>query len=374
MSTELQQQTTINYIQNSVKLSVLMQKVTNHKEVDNFRINTIKKCIFQLSNNPKISVIVDCPDRDRAIWTADLFVSGPAAAKFVKNGMRFWKNSLGAISSKQYASGKLPACLDLNLQYRLLSPFSDDYTMWWIITGYDYLKRSGDKDFEHSFIKTLKNACEYLERHLVAGPVYKSSFLNYDWNWTIIRPRVSVLTNVLFFKVLKIAQEYGMLCHVNFDQFKTSLISKFWNEKQKILMDEENVTHLDANSLAIFFEITDKTKSLDILKTLKKMETDRGVLSYMGSPKSLTKWHRNLICPFAVFLYVLALKKCRFHFKASLVAKRTLSTGTKISKNHNLLTLPEFWKNDLSKISNPAKRPGEMALSYCHGWSTFGDI
>ena len=118
-----------------------------------------------------MKIIVDGEYRDGALWAGDYYADGPAAYRYLDGGARIWRNSLLAIASRQYASGKLPSCVSTKLKYRTLSPFIESYNFWWILTADEYIKKTNDQDFREVFIKVLEDVVKYF------GPKVDKDFL-----------------------------------------------------------------------------------------------------------------------------------------------------------------------------------------------------
>ena len=349
---------------------------------------TIAKCIFpaKLINSknisgidfsPKSNFIVDGEYRDRAIWAADLFISGPSAFEYLENGSVFWKNSLLAISAKQYSNGKLPACVSLDLKYRPLSPFFDTYGMWWVLSAYDYLNRTKDLHFKSVFLQVFKKAFNYYLARLDKDNFFVSKFPDFHWNWTVLRPRKSVIVNALFYRVQEIANEFNLNPRVDLSKFKEKFNEYFWNDNANAYIDnpKSKTIFLDGNAISIIFGLADRDHTKMIFETLRNMESEFGSISYIGKPTTISSWHKDLICPFSTYLYVRSLLKEGFRKKAKENYINTLVTGLNIARNYNENTIPEFWKNNGKLGAEPAlDQRSKLSISLCHGWSTFGDL
>lgn len=357
--------------------------------VDKIRKTTITRCIAGLDGGigkkygmyqlyPGSQVIIDGQIRDRAIWVMDLYSSGPAALKYLKDGARIWKNSLVAIASKQYVSGKIPSCVSLSVNYRFLSPFSDDYSLWWIIIADEYIERTGDLDFRNYFIGVVKKALVYHLARVNKHGIYTSSYINYDWNWTILRPKIAAYTNAIFYRVLQIVSKYSLVhSPTDFNAFKIKYSKLFWNPKLDAFVDTGSQTiNLHTNAAAILFHLADENQQTKILGTLEKFNTPYGPRSYIGkSPFSPFGWHDNIICPLPAYLYAKALLSCNRNAEAKEVVTATILAGFTIAQKYGGDCVPEFWKDNGDLGYAPATNSLRFfTVSLCHSWGAFGDV
>jgi len=307
---------------------------------EGIRKRTLERCVLRMKTGEE--VIVDGEIRDRAVWAADVYAAGPAAAKFFgKKGLGWWRNSLLALAKRQYPDGKLPACVDLNGKYRILSRWFDSYGLYWILSAREYLKKTRDPGFEEVFLGVAEKAGRYYS----TDGLYRAGMIDLHWNWTILRPRINVENNALFYAVTKK------------EGFRELFWRKFFNQKSGLLKEPgSKAVFLDGNCLAVMYDLVPKGKMKKFILALRRFETPLGPRSYIGNAKSVVGWHKDLICPFTAYLYVRALMKEGDEVGAKRVFEVTMRAG-------EWETMPEFWKTD-GRIW-----PG---TSLCHSWGTFG--
>lgn len=320
-------------------------------------------------------VLVDGQYRDEALWAGDYYADGPAAIKYLDKGAQIWRNSLLAIASKQYASGKLPSCVSKELKYRHLSPYIESYSLWWILASNEYLKRVNDPAFKEVMKIVTLRIINYFKRLAQSDLLLKMNWPHTDWNWTIIRQRKSGLANILWYEVLNIANELELPVFVDLEKFKANFDSTFWNDKEEAYMDGK-VNQLDTNYLAIITGLASKTRAEKVLNAISKLETKYGRASFYGPATSFSSWHWNQVSPFLEYLHLKALLKIDKTIEARELYQKTLSEGLEISRKYGTDTVPEFWKNDGTLGSDPCLphiKNQIVCVSVCTGWSTFGD-
>ena len=359
------------------------EKITN-TDIEFARKETIQQCIarlniqesvqiggFELSSKSK--VIIDTPFRDNSIWTGDLFAAGPSAAKYVEGGMEAWRNSLLVIAYKQYPNGKLPSCATITMNYRGLSPFFDTYAMFWVVSAYDYLKKSSDKQFEKLFVQVLKKSLNYFNTRLTGDGLYKTPPIDMYWNWTILRAKKSTHANALFFRVTQIAEEFGLDVPISSAEIAANFNSYFWTGR--LYKDRGRTTYLDGNSFALLFGMVPEERKKILFRSLRSFETPKGVLSSRGNPFTFTSWHKNIICPFLSYIHTLALQKEGKNKRAGRLMRKTLEGGLIIARMYGKETIPEFWKKNGKLGARPilGKRRF-IGLSLNADWSAFGDL
>ena len=355
-------------------------------EIEKARKATIERCVVNLNQekvkvgdfilNKNSKVIVDWEIRDRVVWSGDLFTSGPAAAKYLKDGLLYWRNSLLLTTSKIYKSGKLPACVSLKGKYRFLSYFFDTYGMWWIISADGYLKRTKDKKFRKFFRQILSSVIGFYLKNVGKKLIYKTGRINFYSNWTVFRPRENVLTNVLLFKCLQIYEDHGFRSPFSLSDYKKAINQRFWNRKESLYFDNEQrgLAFLDGNSLCLMFSLATKKRKVKLIDSLKKFDTPFGPKAYIGNPRSITSYHKNIVSPFIAYVYALALTRVGHQKKARIIVQKTILSGLNLSKKFGQVTIPEFWKinGELGARAVTSNR-FKYGRSLCHAWSTFGD-
>lgn len=361
-------------------------KFPTHQNIEKARKNTLEHNVYQLQLQSPVKVgnfvltnetqvIVDGQWRDKAIWSGDVYVYGPSAVKYLAKGKAYWRDALLTIAARQFKNGKLPACVNLDLGYRVLSHYMDDYGLLWILSANEYLELTGDSAFETVFLRVLKSAVKYYESRVVEG-LYVAPFFDLHWNWTILRPSRTALTNCLFFQVVKVAEKWGVHVPLGKDYLKRKFNDVFWNSNKQAFVDPgTNVTFLDVNALSLVFDLAEDKYRKPIFQTLDFFDGPHGPVSYLGKPLAISNWHKDLVVPYAVYFWLKALILEGRAKKALEIMRRTLRVGVRIANNFGHNTLPEFWKKDGSLGAKPAaSRHRFLRVSLCHSWSTFGDL
>lgn len=349
---------------------------------------TLERCVFPLKLKEEVKignfvlkdgmkVLVDGEYRDEALWAGDYYSSGPASYKYLGDEGEIWRNSLLAIATKQYPSGRLPSVVSTQLKYRFTFPsiYIDSYNFWWVLTANEYIKKTGDKDFTEVFKTALGGVIKYFSPKVDTDSLIVMNWPNIDWNWMVFRPRKSVLSNALWYKVLTLAEEYGVYHLVARTKMKQSFNNHFWKDNLEAYADNGTI-FLDANSLAILFELADEKRSKILHTTLEKTIGEFGPVSYLGNPFAITGRYKDLVCPFAAYVYVKALEFSGRERKAGEVFEKTMNGALGIHHKYNSGSLPEFWKSNGELGESPAIpfiKNKTFAVSLCHAWATFGD-
>ena len=322
-------------------------------------------------------VIASGQGKNKTLWAADIFVSGPAAFHYLKEGASLWRNSLLAIGKRQYSNGKIPACISLNMEYQPASPYFDTYGMWWILSANDYLEKTNDTEFESIFLPILRKAFDYYLAKTEKDLLITSSFPNFYWNWSILRPRKSALINALFYEVLKVAGKFGLEGDIREEDFKECFNEYFWHRREGAFAENlfPKTLFLDSNSLSIIFDLAREEFLEEIIEKLDSLEGNFGPLSHKGDFFGINDRHKEIVSPFSAYLYVLALKKVGLEEKAEFVFKKTISSGLGIAREYGKKTIPEFWGNN-GRIGPGVSldREGTLPVNLCHGWGSFGDL
>jgi hypothetical protein len=307
--------------------------------------------------------IVDGAKRDRLTWTADLAVQ--ARVEYATHGQsELVGYALADLASHQRDDGAIPP-----------SPFGDyslvldDYCAWWVIALADYFAHTADIDFIESVYPNLSRQIDWFDTlPRSGGLITKQSDL--EWAFTLKRTGAVTYLNVVYYRALRDAATIAqVLGHANdqarwsvrADALRDEINARLFDPTRGVYVDSDtDRAHipLDANALAVAFDVAPPERRLDILQYLREHHwTPVGSVTVDPAYGS-DVWHDRRIWPFASFLELLARFDARDDAAAWDLLRR--EWGHMLQSDPNATTWE--WMTADGKIEN-----GFVSLA--HGWS-----
>jgi hypothetical protein len=142
-------------------------------------------------------VITDGAKRDRQIWTGDTAAAGPTGAVSTAAGLRAWKDTLAALTCYTYPGGHITAAaaptstcqgkpFPLGVpgpDYPVYAAFPviSAYEALYIVSTYDYWRRTGDTAFVLTQLPVLQGIVTWMQAHIRDGLYHPTPN---EWRWT----------------------------------------------------------------------------------------------------------------------------------------------------------------------------------------------
>lgn len=166
------------------------------------------------------------------------------------------------------------------------------------------MKRTNNTDFAAKYYHQMKQAINWYEHHLVDGLIHEGPYAG--WADSIKKRGTVLYTNVLYYEAMKcmefIATGLNILSDIRLfntkkDAIKSAIQTAFWNGSY--LNDWVHKGHIqstfsiEANMMAILFEITTNTQSEKIIQYM----LTNNVITEFGSPVVYTHYKLKDIYP-----------------------------------------------------------------------------
>ena len=321
-------------------------------------------------------VLVDGARRDREVWMGDLLPEVRGALLHFGD-KEIVKSSLEAILSRRREDGQIPASSISNQTFY-------EYNCWFAIVLYEYYMISGDRDYAESMMDILLSTMHFITTLMNSDGLIKLPKMQ-TWAWTLSREGYVTSSHCVIYRACMVTarlcgcfgrqQEERRYLALG-KRLKTSINRYAYDVEEKCYRDRcvcgEKRYSLDANCLAILFEVAEPKQRQEILRRMEeRFWTPYG--SLLLSPKEPLdgqNWvHNNHIWPFAVSMEVEARFFSGDYAGAAELMKRTWGTMLE----HGADTFWEivdasdgsFMKERLVK----AEDDRDTYNSEAHGWS-----
>ena len=329
---------------------------------------------FSVPGNNELPLLLDGAKRDRAVWSGDLAVQGPTLY-YSTDTTEYLSGSLELLGSyagtNGYVSGVMPPTTPVGTvpQANPKSPYSANYSMYYVRALSDYYKYTADSEFVTEQWPTVAKQLDWNASLVGAnGLVVTTNDTGADWDYYDGAKTGEVTTyNALYYKVLLDGAELAVAAGhpelaagytAKAEAVKNAINSRLFNNQTGVYNLSSTVTDVtaqDANVFAILFGIAPEDKVDGILAKIEsQLWTEHGTLPFSSG-------YQRTISPYI----------SGFELDARFASGDTAGALDLLSREWGPMIEPgdlytgTFWEN-LSEQGKQATDQTNMA----HGWST----